>query len=128
MADERKNRPRPRPTEPWLQPRKRLPPPWLSPAAQTAFLDQRAMEQEIRDILGTEKDIQLLEVVGYYNFARQAMKLIRKSGAKTPSNDDLAAIIRRWATQGMKEPIMVRILKELFKIDYPVGVEPVRKT
>jgi hypothetical protein len=119
MAEEKKNRPRP--TEPWLQPRKRLPPPWLSPAAQTAFLDQRAMEQEIRDILGTEKDIQLLEVVGYYNFARQVMKLVRKSGAKAPSNDDLAAIIRRWATQGMKEPVMVRILKELFKIDYLVA-------
>lgn len=86
------------------------------------------MEQEIRDILGTEKDIQLLEVVGYYNFARQVMKLVRKSGAKTPLNDDLAVIIRRWATQGMKELVMVRILKELYKIDYLVGAEPGGKT
>jgi hypothetical protein len=98
----------------------------MSPAAQTAFLDQRALEQGIRDILSTE-DVKLLEVVGYYNFARQVMKLIRKSGAKAPSNDDLIAIIRRWATQGMKEPIMVRILKEMFKLDNPVGAEPGKK-
>ena len=106
---------------------KRLPPPWLSPLAKTAFDDQRNLEQGIRDILSTE-DVKLLEVVGYYNFARQVMKLIRKSGAKTPLNDDLAAIIRRWATQGMKEPVMVRILKELFKIDYPADTEPGKKT
>lgn len=124
MTEEKRNRPRP--TESWLKPRKRLPPPWLSDRAKAAFGDQRVLEQGVRDILSTE-DVKLLEVVGYYNFGRQVLKLKNKCGAKTPPNDDLAAIIRKWATQGMKEPIMVRILKELFKIDYPVGVEPGRK-
>ena len=124
MAVEKRRKPVP--TESWLKPRKRLPPPWLSDRAKAAFDDQRNLEQGIRDILSTE-DIKLLEVVGYYNFARQVMKLIRKSGARTHLNDDLDTIIRRWATQGMKEPVMVRILKELFKIDYPVGNESGKK-
>jgi len=124
MAEEKRNRPRP--TEPWLQPRKRLPPPWLSPVAKTAFLDQRALEQGIRDIISTE-DVNLVEVVGYYNFGRQVMKRTRKLGVKTPLNDDLAALIKKWSAQRLKEHILVRIINELFKVDYPVSTAPDKK-
>jgi hypothetical protein len=103
-----------------------LPPPWLSPAAQTAFLDQRALEQKIKDLLNTD-DVSILEVFSYYNFGRQVMKLTRKSGAKAAKDSDIASLIRRWTHDGLKERVLVRIVKEVFKIDYPVGAEPGKK-
>jgi hypothetical protein len=124
MAEEKRNRPRP--TEPWLQPRKRLPPPWMSPAAQGAFLDQRALEQKIKDLINTEH-VSVLEVFSYYNFGRQMMRLTGKWGAKATKDDDIAALIRRWTNDGLKERVLVRIVEEVFYIDYPTGTESSKK-
>jgi len=124
MAEEKRNRARP--TEPWLQPRKRLPPPGMSPAAQGAFLDQRALEQKIKDLINTD-DVSVLEVFSYYNFGRQMMKLTGKWGAKATKDDDIAALIRRWTHDGLKERVLVRIVKEVFHIDYPTGTESSKK-
>jgi hypothetical protein len=109
---------RPKPTEPRFKRRERMPPPGMSFAAQAAFHDQRLLEQGIRAIIATE-DVKLVEVVGYYNFGRQAMKRTSKWTSQTSRNDDLAVLIRKWSAQGLKEHILVRILSELLRAGYP---------
>lgn len=116
MAEEKRKKTEP--TAPWLKPRKRLPPPWLSPMAQTAFQDQRTIEQEIRMIISTE-DVKLVDIMAYYNFGRQVARLTQKWGPRPSLNQDLAGLLKKWSAQGGKEHILVRILNELFKLDYP---------
>jgi hypothetical protein len=124
MAEEKGKRPKP--TEPRFKRRERMPPPGMSFIAQTAFHDQRLLEQGIRDIIATE-DVKLVEVVGYYNFGRQAMKRTSKWTIDTSLNDDLAALIKKWSAQGLKEHILVRILNEFLRAGYPTKNAPGKK-
>ena len=118
MAESKEKKPEP--TEPWLKPRKRLPPPGMSPAEQAAFLDQRDVELGIRGIISTE-DVNVVDIMAYYNFGRQVMKRVCKWGAATPLQEDLAALIKKWSGMGAKEHILVRILNEFFQLNYPTG-------
>jgi hypothetical protein len=124
MAEEKRNRPKP--DESWLRPSERQPPAWLSDRAKTAFRDQRLLERKVKDVLNTD-DVNVIEVFGYYNFGRQVLKLTVKSGATVPGNEELAALIRRWTHDGLKERILVRIVKEVFHIDYPTSAETSKK-
>ena len=114
MSDKSDNRIKPGPVP--VSPRVRTPPAWMTPKQAAAFNELRALENRVKVLLGSEK-VHTIEYPQYHTFAKQVAKAQRKNPDWERLEPALARLIDAAKARLCQEPILRRILKEIFNLE-----------
>lgn len=79
---------------------------------------QRKVDAGVKKVLSTAGPRLPIDAM-YHNFARQLTRVKAKWEKGNILNQEVGSLITLWAGRGLDKAILLRIVREVFDIDYP---------
>ncbi len=81
---------------------------------------QREVDAGVKKVLSTEGERLPIDSK-YHSFARQLTRIKAKWEKGSILNQEVGFLIGTWVAKGVDKAILLRIVREVFSIDYPEG-------